>query len=130
MKLSHALTAAITFASLTTLALPQAKFSGAYFASGKVISMTSGCPKGAMCIVASTKVNLLINLNGCTDQLLDFSSQVVRGIDGKTKLIISAIGGANPTSLTARCIAASTQTASVIVLHNLDSVEFMVSNKK
>ena len=130
MKISTTLTALITFASLSTLALPQAKFSGAYFASGKVVSITSGCPKGAMCIIASSKVNLLINLNGCTDQLLDFSSKVVRSDDGKTKLIVSAIGGANPTSLTARCIAAPTQTASVVVLERLDSVEFMVSNKK
>ncbi len=130
MKISTTLTALITFASLSTLALPQAKFSGAYFASGKVVSITSGCPKGAMCIIASSKVNLLINLNGCTDQLLDFSSKVVRSDDGKTKLIVSAIGGANPTSLTARCIAAPTQTASVVVLERLDSVEFMVSNRK
>lgn len=130
MKLSNLFTAAITFASLTTLALPQAKFSGAYFASGKVISITSGCPKGAMCLVASSKVNLIINLNGCTDQLLDFSSKVVRGEDGKTKLIVSAIGGANPTSLTARCIAAPTQSASVTILEKPDSVEFMESNRK
>ena len=130
MKISTTLTAQITFASLTTLALPKAKFSGAYFASGKVVSITSGCPKGAMCIIASSKVNLLINLNGCTDQLLDFSSKVVRSDDGKTKLIVSAIGGANPTSLTARCIAAPTQKVSVVVLERLDSVEFMVSNRK
>lgn len=72
------------------------------YTSGDLVSAKPLCPKGAMCIVNGTKIELAINLGGCVDLVGPVSYKISQQKD-ETQVFVAATRMATKASMVVKC---------------------------